>query len=135
MSNRDQGIGPRKSSKSGPTIHDVRVDNSPVNPEDPMTTPDATAKAGHTPEQDRPVIQEMGSLLIAYQAERNYSKTLKARVEELEGALRGLVYEVLEEYHDWASSAMERAKAALRSATGEGVDSRTTEKRLRDWKE
>lgn len=60
---------------------------------------------------------------------------LLARVGELEGALRGLVYEVLEEYHDWASSAMERAKAALRSATGEGVDSRTTEKRLRDWKE
>lgn len=29
MSNRDQGIGPRKSNKTGPTIHDIRVDNSP----------------------------------------------------------------------------------------------------------
>lgn len=30
---------------------------------------------------------------------------------------------------------IEEAESALRSAMGEGVDSRTTEKRLRDWKE
>lgn len=33
MSNRDQGVGPRKSNKTGPTIHDIRVDNSPLPPD------------------------------------------------------------------------------------------------------